>query len=81
LNKFIDDIVQRFAVLDRDDLPAETPTIPPLTTFLIFKTAAVITRRLQDEIEPEVNLQRLIALRRTLKIIARRWLAGGKNTF
>lgn len=81
LNKFIDNLAETVAVLNRDNLLAEKPTIPPLTTFLIYKAAAITTRKLQADVEPEVNLQRLRVLRNALKIINQRWLAGGKNTY
>ncbi|KAE9367121.1 hypothetical protein N431DRAFT_548747 [Stipitochalara longipes BDJ] len=76
LNKLIEDIVEMVELLNGDNLPAEEPTIPPLATFLIYKAAAIITRKLQADVELEVNLQRLRTLRKTLKIIAQRWLAG-----
>jgi hypothetical protein len=65
--------------LNRDNLAAETPTIPPFVTFLVYKAAAITTGKLQADVEPEANLQRLRVLRNTLKVIAQRWLAGREN--
>jgi len=81
LDKLIDDIVETVVVLNRDNLPAENQTIPPFTTLLIYKAAAITTRKLQADVEPEVNLRRLRVLRKTLQIISQRWLAGGRNMY
>jgi hypothetical protein len=79
LNTLIDDVVETAAVLNRDNLAAEKPTIPPFVTFLVYKAAAITTRQLQADVEPEANLPRLGVLRNNLKVIARRWLAGSEN--
>jgi len=77
LDTLIDDIVEMVVVLNRDDLPAKTPTIPPFVAFLIYKAAAIVTAKLQVDIEPEANLHRFRTLRNALKVTAQRWLAGG----
>ena len=79
LNILIDDIVETVAVLNRDNLAAEKPTTPPFVTFLVHKAAALTTGKLQADVEPEANLQRLRVLRITLTVIAQRWLAGREN--
>jgi hypothetical protein len=69
------------AVLNRDNLADEKPTIPPLVTFLVYKAAAITTGKLQADVEPEANLHRLRVLRNALKVMAQRWLAGGENMY
>jgi hypothetical protein len=69
------------AILNRGNLDAEKPTIPPFVTFLVYKAAAITTGKLQADVEPEANLQRLRVLRNTLKVIAQNWLAGGENLY
>jgi hypothetical protein len=79
LNTVIDDVVRRTTVLDKETI-AENRVIPPFVTFLLYKAAAITTRKLQADVEPEENLQRLKVLRSSLKVMAQRWLSGGKKT-
>jgi hypothetical protein len=82
LDTLIDDIVETVAVLNRDGyLAAEKATIPPFVPILVYKAAAITTAKLQADVEPEANLRRLRVLRNALKVIARRWLAGGENLY
>lgn len=76
LNTQLDDIVERVAGLNRDNIE---PSLPPFVSFLIYKAAAIATGRLQNGMEPEANLQRLKVLRKALTTTAQRWLAGGEK--
>ena len=79
LTSLINDIVAMIALLDRDDLVSAYPTVSPFTVFLVYKAAAITTVKLQADVDPGANLQRLRVQRRILKSITQRWLVGGKS--
>jgi hypothetical protein len=78
LDTLIDDIVERVAGLNEGNLVLKEPSIPLFVIFLVYKAAAVTTRRLQSDIEPEANLLRLRVLRSALMATMQRWLAGSE---
>ncbi|KAH6718292.1 hypothetical protein BKA61DRAFT_476355 [Leptodontidium sp. MPI-SDFR-AT-0119] len=51
----------------------------PFILHLLYKAAAIVTERVQIHLDPEINLQKLRTLRKTLKLMGQRWLAGGKQ--
>jgi len=69
------------AVLNEDYIAAETRTIPPFVTYLVYKAAAITTAKLHTDLEPETNIRRLRVLRKALNVISQKWLAGGENLF
>ncbi|EGU73271.1 hypothetical protein FOXB_16216, partial [Fusarium oxysporum f. sp. conglutinans Fo5176] len=80
LNAKVDGISDMVAVLDRYDLATNALPLPPFVTFVVYRAAAITTGRLQSGFEPEANSQRLKILRRALRSIAPRWLAGERYT-
>ncbi|OQE21487.1 hypothetical protein PENFLA_c014G04612 [Penicillium flavigenum] len=76
LNAKVDDISDMVSVLDRYDLATKALPLPPFVTFVVYRAAAITTGRLHSGSEAEANLQRLRILRRALRSIAPRWLAG-----
>lgn len=56
----------------------DVQTTSPFALYLTYKIAAIATVRLQSGLDPESSLRRVRILRRTLKLMSRRWLAAGK---
>lgn len=54
-------------------------TFSPFAFHLIYKAAAIVTERLQVGLELETNLQRVRILRKILRLVGHRWLAGRKQ--
>jgi len=57
-----------------------TNTWSPFALYLIYKSAVIVTETLHKglDVELERSLQKLRTLRRFLKLMGRKWLAGGK---
>lgn len=81
LNAKVDDISDMVTVLDRYDLATKALSLSPFVTFVVYRAAAITTGRLQSGSEVEANSRRLKILRRALRSIAPRWLAGGEKLY
>ena len=78
LGTLIDDILKLLKELGEGIIDA-VQILSPFIRRLIYKAAAIVTERLQIHLDPEINLQKLRTLRKILKLMGQRWLAGGKR--
>lgn len=74
----IDNILNLFKGLEEDTVVVDVQTISPFILHLIYKAAAIATERLQLSLDVKWNLQKVRTLRKILKLMGQRWLAGGK---
>jgi hypothetical protein len=52
--------------------------LPPFVTFLVYKTAAIVTERLLIHSDSNEGLKKLRILRKFLRIVGERWLGCGE---
>jgi hypothetical protein len=75
----IEDILNLFKGLEEDTVVVDVQVTSPFILHLIYKAASIVTQRLHSSLDLESNLQKIRALRKILKLLGQRWLAGGKR--
>ncbi|KAH7025571.1 hypothetical protein B0J12DRAFT_771660 [Macrophomina phaseolina] len=76
LATLIEDMMKLFTGPEENTAAIDVQTTSPFTLYLTYKIAAIVTVRLQSGLDPESSLRRVRILRRTLKLMSRRWLAA-----
>jgi hypothetical protein len=80
LEGLIDSLLESVGRLSQDGISSEGQTVSPFAAYLLYRTAVVLTKRAQCDIEPEQSLTRLRGLRKYLRLMGQRWQAAGEQT-
>lgn len=79
LDTIIEIVVNMAEPLSEGKHAIDMKLIPPFITHLVYKTAAVLTRRLQVDSESRKPLEQLKSLRNFLQSAGHRWLGASES--
>jgi len=81
ISTLIEALCNMLAPIDKQqNKTTDIAIMPPFQIYLTYKTASLLTRKIQlsdPDIESSLDLQKLGMLRRALRVMARRWLISG----